>query len=81
VYVDEAARRAGVATALIEAAVEWLAGRGMPRVVLWTAAPNEAARLLFERLGFRHTMTELTRELSPQLGFIYDRHPSGRTEL
>ena len=62
VYVDEAARRGGVATALLEAAAEWLASRGMPRVVLWTAAPNEAARRLFERLGFRHTMTELTRE-------------------
>ena len=63
VYVDAAARRAGVATALLKAAADWLAGRGMPRVVLWTAAPNEAARRLFERLGFRHTMSEMTREL------------------
>lgn len=62
VYVEASARRCGVATALIEAAAAWLAGRGMPRIVLWTAAPNEAARRLFERLGFRHTMTELTRE-------------------
>jgi len=35
----------------------------MPRIVLWTAAPNEAARRLFERLGFRHTMTEMTKEI------------------
>lgn len=63
VYVDEAARRCGVATALLEAASAWLAGRGMPRVVLWTAAPNAPARRLFERLGFRHTMTEMTKEL------------------
>jgi GNAT superfamily N-acetyltransferase len=63
VYVDEAARRGGVATALLEAASEWLTIRGMPRIVLWTAAPNDAARRLFERLGFRHTMTEMTREL------------------
>ena len=64
VYVDEGARRGGVAAALLEAAVDWLDSRGMPRIVLWTAAPNEAARRLFERLGFRHTMTEMTREIS-----------------
>ena len=63
VYVDETARRGGIATALLEAASEWLTSRGMPRIVLWTAAPNEAARHLFGRLGFRHTMTEMTREL------------------
>jgi ribosomal protein S18 acetylase RimI-like enzyme len=63
VYVDAAARRRGVATALLESAARWLAERGMPRIVLWTAAPNEAARRLFERLGFRHTMTEMTREI------------------
>jgi len=63
VYVDSDARRCGVATALLEAAAAWLAGRGMPRIVLWTAAPNDAARRLFERLGFRHTMSEMTREL------------------
>ena len=63
VFVDRTARRGGIATALLEAAAAWLASRGMPRVVLWTAAPNDAARRLFERLGFRHTMSELTREL------------------
>ena len=63
VYVDEAARRCGVATALLEAAADWLGGRGMPRIVLWTAAGNESARRLFERLGFRHTMTEMTKEI------------------
>lgn len=65
VYVDDTARRCGVATGLVEAATAWLAERGMPRIVLWTAAPNEAARRFFERLGFRHTMTEMTREISP----------------
>ena len=64
VYVDDRARRGGVATALVEAAAAWLAGRGMPRIVLWTAAPNEPARRLFERLGFRQTMAEMTREIA-----------------
>ena len=64
VYVDDRARRSGVATALVEAATAWLAERGMPRIVLWTAAPNEAARRFFERLGFRQTMAEMTREIA-----------------
>jgi GNAT superfamily N-acetyltransferase len=67
VYVDETARRCGVAGALMKAAADWLAARGMPRIVLWTAAPNAAARRLFERLGYRHTMTEMTKELPADL--------------
>jgi ribosomal protein S18 acetylase RimI-like enzyme len=63
VAVDEAGRRAGVATALMEAAIEWLRGRGAPRVVLWTAERNPAAQRLFEKLGLRRTMIEMTREL------------------
>jgi ribosomal protein S18 acetylase RimI-like enzyme len=63
VAVVEEARRSGVATKLIEAAVEWLRGRGAPRVILWTAAPNLAAQTLFRRLGFRETMIEMTMEL------------------
>ena len=63
VAVDDTARRSGAATALIEAAVEWLRGRGAPRVVLGTAEQNDAAQKLFERLGFRRTMVEMTREL------------------
>jgi ribosomal protein S18 acetylase RimI-like enzyme len=63
VLVDESARDAGAGTALVEAAVAWLRGRGAPRVMLWTADRNAAAQRLFERLGFRRTMIEMTREL------------------
>jgi ribosomal protein S18 acetylase RimI-like enzyme len=63
VVVDERGRRGGVATALIEAAAAWLREQGAPRVVLWTAQPNEGAQRLFERVGFRRTMVEMTREL------------------
>jgi ribosomal protein S18 acetylase RimI-like enzyme len=63
VAVVEHGRRSGAATALIEAAVGWLRGRGAPRVVLWTAQRNAAAQALFDRLGFRRTMIEMTREL------------------
>lgn len=64
VAVTEEARRRGVAQQLIDAAVRWLRDRGAPRVILWTAAPNEPARTLFRRLGFRETMVEMTLELS-----------------
>ena len=60
--VDERARRAGIGTRLAEAAAEWLESRGAPRVLLWTAAKNDGAQRLFDRIGFRRTMIEMTRE-------------------
>jgi len=63
IAVDDSQRRAGVATALMEAAMEWLRSRGAPRVILGTAERNAAAQRLFEKLGFRRTMIEMTREL------------------
>jgi GNAT superfamily N-acetyltransferase len=66
--VTEEARRSGTATRLMDAAVDWLRERGAPRVILWTAAPNDAARALFTRLGFRDTMVEMTMELSAPRG-------------
>jgi ribosomal protein S18 acetylase RimI-like enzyme len=63
IAVDEVGRRSGVATALMDAAIEWLRSRGAPRVVLGTAERNAAAQRLFEKLGFRRTMVEMTREI------------------
>ena len=64
VVVEESSRRSGVAQLLLEAAIEWLRAQGAPRVMLWTAEPNAAAQRLFDRLGFRRTMIEMTLELS-----------------
>ena len=61
-YVDPAARGAGLGKRLVEEAVARLVALGAPRVVLMTAWRNEAARGLFEKLGFRPTMLEMTRE-------------------
>lgn len=63
VAVDEAARRSGVATALMRAAIDWVRDQRAPRVVLWSAERNEAAQQLFARIGFRRTMIEMTLEL------------------
>ena len=64
IVVAEKARGRRVADLLIDAALEWMRGKGMPRVLLWTAAPNATAQRVFERHGFRSTMIEMTRELS-----------------
>ena len=63
VAVDESNRKSGVATRLMETALEWLHSRGAPRVLLWTAEQNHSAARLFSHLGFRRTMIEMTREL------------------
>ena len=63
IVVRESARRSGVATMLMNAAIEWLRNRGAPRVLLLTATPNAGAQELFTRLGFRRTMIEMTKEL------------------
>lgn len=63
IAVRDDARGAGIAKQLMRAAIAWLREHGAPRVMLWTAAPNETAQRLFERLGFRRTMIEMTMEL------------------
>lgn len=63
VMVDAGTRRHGVASALMHAAFDWLKSHDMPRVVLGTASANQAAQRLFDQLGFRPTMIEMTREL------------------
>jgi ribosomal protein S18 acetylase RimI-like enzyme len=62
-WVEDHARRAGIATALVEQACALFTARGAPRVVLMAASRNPAAHALFARLGFRDTMVEMTREL------------------
>ena len=63
VVVDERGRRTGLAGALIQHATEWLRSRGASRVMLWTAEQNTDAQRLFERVGFRRTMVEMTMEI------------------
>lgn len=65
VFVDERARGAGIGARLTRGAMDELEARGAPRVVLMSAARNAPAQRLFERLGFRHTMAEMTHELNP----------------
>jgi ribosomal protein S18 acetylase RimI-like enzyme len=64
IFVEESARRAGVASALLDEVRARLVAAGAPRLVLSTAVQNEAAQRLFERHGFRRTMLEMTQELA-----------------
>lgn len=64
VYVHPAARRHGVARALIADVMARLTAAGAPRVVLMSAWPNTDAQATFERMGFRRTMVEMTAELA-----------------
>jgi ribosomal protein S18 acetylase RimI-like enzyme len=58
--VDAGLRHAGIGSALVVSAMQWFAGRGVTRIMLWTAPSNAEAQRLFHRLGFRQTMIEMT---------------------
>jgi ribosomal protein S18 acetylase RimI-like enzyme len=62
--VDPAYRSRGIGRVLLNAMITALTAQGSPRVVLSTAQRNEAAQRFFERMGFRRTMIEMTRELA-----------------
>lgn len=62
VWVEEDLRGSGAAEALVRDCIARLEALGAPRIVLNTAVANERARRFFEKLGFRATMLEYTRE-------------------
>src|SRR5258706_2317761 len=63
ILVADSARRQGIGKQLLERVLTELRARGAPRVVLHTAVKNRSAQKLFEAMGFRQTMLEMTREL------------------
>jgi len=63
-WVEPAARGAGLGARLLEALCDALAERGAERVILNVAARNARAARLFSRTGFRRTMIEMTREVT-----------------
>ena len=64
IVVDPAHRGQGIGRMLLDATLDALKARGVPRVVLSTAEGNTTAQHLFARAGFRRTMIEMTRELN-----------------
>ena len=63
IFVAKGSRRSAVAKRLTAAAIEWLHGRAIDRVMLWTAPQNEPAQRLFADIGFRPTMIEMSRDV------------------
>jgi len=64
VVVDASHRGQGIGRALVDATLDMLKKLGARQVVLSTAQQNEPAQHLFERVGFRRTMIEMTRDFT-----------------
>jgi GNAT superfamily N-acetyltransferase len=62
VYVHERHRQQGTGRALLRAAIDWIGSKGLSQVVLWSKSGNDVAQRMFAQLGFRETMTEMTRD-------------------
>jgi ribosomal protein S18 acetylase RimI-like enzyme len=60
--VEPPRRREGLGRRLLEEALSFLEKQGAPRFVLSTAQQNLGAQSLFETIGFRRTMIEMTRD-------------------
>jgi ribosomal protein S18 acetylase RimI-like enzyme len=63
VLIEEQHRGVRIAEDLMNAAFAWMREHHVPRVVLGSAANNVRGQRFFERLGFRPTMIEMTKEL------------------
>jgi GNAT superfamily N-acetyltransferase len=62
-YVEDARRRRGVGSALVERAYAWARQRGAPRVEVRVAAHNEVGRAFWRAQGFGDFMDVLHRRL------------------
>jgi ribosomal protein S18 acetylase RimI-like enzyme len=62
--VDPDHRREGIGQALLAGMLDALAELGAPRALLFTAYKNQIAQALFDKVGFRRTMIEMTLEIS-----------------
>lgn len=63
IWVEEPARGLGAGRLLAEALVRRFVELGLPQVVLMSATKNQGAHKFFEKLGWRFTMVEMTREI------------------
>jgi ribosomal protein S18 acetylase RimI-like enzyme len=54
-WVDHAARRQGVARALMTGITDWATGSGAGALTLWVAESNDPAVALYRKLGFAAT--------------------------
>ncbi len=72
IYIHPAEQGRGHGTALIEAAMEWLAGRRLTPVLVWALEANTRAHGFYQSLGAQRLDTRLLRiadALYPEVGF------------
>jgi ribosomal protein S18 acetylase RimI-like enzyme len=62
IFVAKEHRRKGIARLLMAAGLKFFEDKGITQVVLSTSTQNAEGRALFESLGFRATMLEMTRD-------------------
>ncbi|HYX27950.1 MAG TPA: GNAT family N-acetyltransferase [Pyrinomonadaceae bacterium] len=75
-YVVPGARTRGVGRLLVESAFDAARDLGSPTLMLGVSPHNASGRALFERLGFRPTMIEMTAEIKNQLHAHLDNEES-----
>jgi ribosomal protein S18 acetylase RimI-like enzyme len=61
--VDQEHRRAGVGTALMDAAADWARERGATEIVLTVWAGNQAAEAFYQRLGYEIISRALSKQI------------------
>lgn len=66
--VAEPAARRGIGRALLAAAEDWAAGRGLRRLSLETGAANTTARAFYAALGYQEEDVRLSRSIAPRTG-------------
>ena len=63
IYVEEKARRMGVAQKLLDFAFDWFKGQGLKKVKLEVAESNWRARSLYLKMGFKQERHVMGRQL------------------
>ncbi|NJL84989.1 MAG: GNAT family N-acetyltransferase [Leptolyngbyaceae cyanobacterium SM1_1_3] len=66
-YVDPRHRRRGLGTALMQQAIAWAKSRGDRQIGLQVFCHNQAARQLYEKLGFAAQALWMTKPISDSL--------------
>jgi ribosomal protein S18 acetylase RimI-like enzyme len=64
---DEALEGRGAGRALMAAAQQWAAGRGLSRIILDTGVRNHRARRFYERLGFEEEQIQVSKAVAADL--------------
>lgn len=80
-WVEPAARRRGIARAIVEFIAARFGAMGVAQIRLHTAAFNEESRALFKQAGFRPCVVEMLRTLGASRGSDPQTSATGQRDL